>query len=185
MVPPPNRHQPRNLYPSSDQNTQLSSPRHIQSPGIINKWFLSFCSFVFLRGLMQPRLARLYITADGAGFLVFLSPSPQDWNYMYVPPCQVYAMLQLKPRVSYTLQECSANRATCPASGTHFLKLSTLGERGLAYPLLPQLVRTKTPSWFHSFTHAHIDPLYLPILFLSNRVCLLRSRKVSSHFIHK
>lgn len=169
------------------QTRILSSPLHATPSPLVQLIISGFCLSVvlFLRGLMQPRLARLYITADGAGFLVFLSPSPRDWNYRYVPPRQVYAMLQLKPRVSYTPQECSANRATCPAPGRRFLKLSTLGERGLAYPLLPQLVRTKTPSWFHSFTHAHIDPLYLPILFLSNRVCLLRSRKVSSHFIHK
>lgn len=134
---------------------------------------------------MQPRPASLCITADGADFLVFLSLSPQDWNYTCVPPCQVCATLQLKPRVSYTLRECSAHRDPCPALGSHFLKLSTLGERGLDYPLLLQLIRTKTPPWFHSFTHAHTDSLYLTTLFLSDRVCLLRSRKVSRHFIHK
>lgn len=60
MVPPPSRHQPRNLYPSSDQNTQLFSPRHTQSPGIINKWFLSFCSFVFTRAHATQTGSSLY-----------------------------------------------------------------------------------------------------------------------------
>lgn len=154
MVPPSSRHQQLNLYPSSDQNTQLSSPRHTQSPGIINKWFFVFLLFCFYKGSCNPDRI-LFISLQMA--LTFWSSCLHlpgfTWNYMYVPPCQVYAMLQLKPRVSYALQECSANRDTCPALGSHFLKISTLGERGLAYPLLPQLVRTKTPSWFHSFTH--------------------------------
>lgn len=184
MVPSSSRHQQLNLYPSSDRNTQLSSPRHTQSPGIINKWFLSFCSSVFTRAHATQTGFSLYHCRRRWLFGLLVSVSP-GLELHVCAPCQVDATLQLKPRVSYTLRECSAHRDPCPALGSHFLKLSTLGERGLDYPLLLQLIRTKTPPWFHSFTHAHTDSLYLTTLFLSDRVCLLRSRKVSRHFIHK
>lgn len=181
---PSSRHQQLNLYPSSDQNTQLSSSHHTQSPGIINKWFLSFCSFVFTRAHATQTGFSLYHCRRRWLSCLLVSVSPGLELHVWATVSGVcHAAAQTQGFVYPTRVLCP--QRSMPSPRTSFSITFYLGRKGAGLPSVTSADPYKTPSWFHSFTHARTDPLYLPTLFLSGRVCLLRSRKVSRHFIHK
>lgn len=155
MVPLPSRHQPRNLYPSSDQNTQLSSPRHTQSPGIINKCFLSFCSFVFTRAHATQTGSSLYHCRWHwlSGLLVSVSPG-LELHVCATTPGVCRAAAQTQGFVCPTRVLCQ--QSYMPSLRNSFSKTFYLGRRGAGLPSATSTGPYKNPilvPLIHTRTH--------------------------------